>query len=622
MPFSEKKHNKIFTISFFIILLTGWGLRCYQYLIGRSLWEDEAHLALNFMSRNYAQLLQPLDYVQAAPPLFLLTVKLCTTIFSYGPKALHLLPFLTSMLSLPLYYFLAKRLTGSRLSALIAFLLFSVNIALIYFSSELKTYGIDVAMYLTLVWLAVSPSATLAKHRNLLIAVAGSVFIFYSNITFVILFCIGCEMIADWIRNKKLNKAQLAILLCWLALYAAYYIKFVYHHPHAAAFKKDYGYGFPPADLFSSSFLSYLHARYQEIAFYQMLHLPDMLLTSVLLLLTLVAGIISSIRQKRYKLLLYTVTPVIIHFLLAVFRIYPFWYRFILYLMPGIILLMAYGTYMIAEFLARKVIRGTGAALITACSIFFIYPSVTGFPLWFKEIRPSLQYIDSFPATTKLYITTPYTLYKYSYMNKNVKNDNYEALQWPVGPEQYFETVGATKGEYLLLHATDTATDGYGPVLRALKDKGLIKKEFNYKTFTVSLVKSLSNSEAVLNYESFPKDKTFDLNGKKVTALWDNTMISAKELSLGKGIYEVTAVSSGTPAKAIYPHINILINEEKIHSYFTPADYGKEIFSFEQKNEGALTVKLQMDNDLNDTLKHEDRNAFMLYLQFKKIDSF
>ncbi len=50
------------TIIYFGILV-----RVVQYLSNRSLWNDEAALALNIVNRSYLELLQPLDYDQGAP---------------------------------------------------------------------------------------------------------------------------------------------------------------------------------------------------------------------------------------------------------------------------------------------------------------------------------------------------------------------------------------------------------------------------------------------------------------------------------------------------------------------------------------------------------------------------
>ena len=52
-----------------IIIGLGIILRLVQYLYNRSLWLDEASLALNVIEKSFSGLLQPLGYDQMAPPL-------------------------------------------------------------------------------------------------------------------------------------------------------------------------------------------------------------------------------------------------------------------------------------------------------------------------------------------------------------------------------------------------------------------------------------------------------------------------------------------------------------------------------------------------------------------------
>src|SRR5688572_4366681 len=52
------------------VLAIGVLLRLVQYAANRSLWLDEASLALNFFDRGFGQLFTPLGYHQAAPAGF------------------------------------------------------------------------------------------------------------------------------------------------------------------------------------------------------------------------------------------------------------------------------------------------------------------------------------------------------------------------------------------------------------------------------------------------------------------------------------------------------------------------------------------------------------------------
>ena len=58
-----------------LIILFGTLLRLTQYLSNRSLWLDEAFLALNIVNRSFLQLLKPLDNNQGAPIGFLMLEK-------------------------------------------------------------------------------------------------------------------------------------------------------------------------------------------------------------------------------------------------------------------------------------------------------------------------------------------------------------------------------------------------------------------------------------------------------------------------------------------------------------------------------------------------------------------
>lgn len=73
--------NKPFHVFSYFILTLGAINRIIQYEFNRSLWADEAVLALNIVHRSYLELFQPLDYDQAAPPGFLMIEKLTIELF-------------------------------------------------------------------------------------------------------------------------------------------------------------------------------------------------------------------------------------------------------------------------------------------------------------------------------------------------------------------------------------------------------------------------------------------------------------------------------------------------------------------------------------------------------------
>ncbi len=112
-------------------------LRLFHYLANRSLWVDEAMLANNIVSRSFWQFLEPLDCNQYASFGFLVVEKLNVLLFGNTEYALRAFPLLAGILSLFLFYKVAKHFISP--SAIpIALGLFVVSDRLVYYSSEVK----------------------------------------------------------------------------------------------------------------------------------------------------------------------------------------------------------------------------------------------------------------------------------------------------------------------------------------------------------------------------------------------------------------------------------------------------------------------------------------------------
>ena len=84
-------HKRIVLIA---ILALGLALRSYHYFREPSMWHDEAAVVVNVLSRGYADLLGPLTFHEAAPPLFLWLEKAVCVVLGDGVFALRLPAFL------------------------------------------------------------------------------------------------------------------------------------------------------------------------------------------------------------------------------------------------------------------------------------------------------------------------------------------------------------------------------------------------------------------------------------------------------------------------------------------------------------------------------------------------
>ena len=136
------------------LMILGLALRLTRYLLRFPLWEDEAMLSANFLDRGYGQLLQPLNYCQVAPPLFLWGQLALTRLLGFNEYALRLLPFLCGLGSLFLFRHVAGRLLQG-VSLVLAVGLFAIAYPMTRYAAEAKPYGCDLLVALAFFALAI-----------------------------------------------------------------------------------------------------------------------------------------------------------------------------------------------------------------------------------------------------------------------------------------------------------------------------------------------------------------------------------------------------------------------------------------------------------------------------------
>src|SRR5205823_3603666 len=127
--------------------------RLRQYAAGRSLWIDEAWLALNVLTHSFRGLAGHLDFEQVAPVPFLWSIRLSHLALGTSEQALRLVPLLAGTLLLLFVWRVAAPILGEAW-ALLALALAAMNPVLIYYSNELKPYSTDALVCLVVTWLA------------------------------------------------------------------------------------------------------------------------------------------------------------------------------------------------------------------------------------------------------------------------------------------------------------------------------------------------------------------------------------------------------------------------------------------------------------------------------------
>jgi uncharacterized membrane protein len=197
-----KKPLSFATISTAILLILGFALRLRQYLSGRSLWLDEAMLALNILNRDFAGLFKPLDYDQGAPVGFLLIEKFFNAILGRNELVLRFFPFLAGIAALWLFYLLLRR-TVHGAGFFITLALFAVNPQLIYYSSESKQYMVDVAITLALLVIALPILRYEPRKQDyIFLGLAGIFSLWLSHPALFVLAGIGAAIIFQHIQKR------------------------------------------------------------------------------------------------------------------------------------------------------------------------------------------------------------------------------------------------------------------------------------------------------------------------------------------------------------------------------------------------------------------------------------
>lgn len=375
------------------LLLLGFLLRLRQYLTGRSLWSDEAMLALNIVNRNVIGLFKPLDYDQGAPIGFLLVEKLFSSLFGRNEYALRFFPFVVGTAVMWLFYLLLKRTTLTA-GVFAALTLFILNPRLIYYSSEVKQYIVDVVITIALLLLTFRLLESKPQKRDFLIlALAGFVALWFSHPALFVLAGIGLALVIVYFHMRDYVSLQhiLGMGLLWLITIGFLYL-LILNNLRQNAFVREYWQGaflpLPPwahIDWFPRAINENIGIQF-GIPYAPYFVFVLMLIGWIFL-------------WKRNHSQAITLGLIFVVTLAAsALQLYPVYERMILFLIPIGLLLLGEIVEALYRSLQKQKAFTIGATLIL-CGYLIYGPltTSTGFflkPKYYEHIRPSMQYLQ------------------------------------------------------------------------------------------------------------------------------------------------------------------------------------------------------------------------------------
>ena len=412
------KNNKLTEIILKIFCALGIGIAIFNFAYNRSLWLDEAMLALNIVKRPMLGLLSPLDMNQVAPIGFLLVEKAITLAFGNQDWVLRIFPLFSFLLSIPLFYHLSYRITGSKLISLVSCSVFSLLLNLIRYATEVKQYSTDVLAAITIILSTLVFLESKDKKWILWYALIGVFSIWFSNVAVVLLFTAGLYVLYGYLKKKEGSIYKTVVpIAAWVVSFAVYYIFFIHNHPAKKMMSDYWSNTFIPQNIFSADFYMSVWDKLQ-------------LVTGGLLVLNrfwpvamffVLAGIISAVKASEKVFLI--LFPVVLHFMLAYFKLYPFELRLILYLTPFIVLFYVMGMVFVYS-LFKKAFITTPFFLLLFHTFFCFYILITNIPIEKEEIKKGLEYVNKKIAPSdKIYVyyaaRPAFEFYRDKYYNIN-----------------------------------------------------------------------------------------------------------------------------------------------------------------------------------------------------------
>ena len=400
-----------------LVLLAGGLLSFVQFIYNRSLWLDEAYLALNIINKSHLELLKPLDYIQVAPVLFLQIEKLFSELIPNTEYGLRLFPLLSFWFSIFFFYKIIKGIHQNSYTIIFSLSLFVFNASLIYYSSEVKQYMTDV-LVLTSVYYFVLKKYKTEQHKYYYLCLIGSISIFLSNVAPIILFTAGFYLLFDIYRDKKNTLLHLIVLsIVWASIFFLYYFMFIHNHPSRNAQITNFAPydDFMPINPLTIQFYQFLYRKgYMVVnSLFQFGPIGGISLSALILI-----GIGNLIRKRRTGIIILAIVPIILHLLLSGFKLYPFDKRLILYTCPFVILVCSFGfNYLVNILFADlKIERFRLLAIFIPLLISLDFYG-NGFPIEKIEIKKSIKFIEqnmikNDRVFVNYYSRIPYRYYK------------------------------------------------------------------------------------------------------------------------------------------------------------------------------------------------------------------
>ena len=322
-------------------------LRLDYFAPGRSLWLDEAMLGVNIQRQGLLDLVRPLLFDQAAPLGFLMLEWMLHRLLGGSDDLLRVVPLLAGLASLPMIFMLARQ-DGTSPFAWLALVLVALAPEHVRYSSELKQYSLDALVATYLMWCfgetLKQPADLQARIR---LARSGALAVWFSHPSVVVLAGLGAAIVLlHWreVRDPAFFRAWAGVGAAWAISFAVLYLLHLRHVASNPALTDFWRRSFAPLPPWSNWgwYRTSLSGVLNHLFSFRSGVLP-----SALVLLG-----VASLWWRRRPLAVALVLTLGATLLASALSRYPFYGRFLLFLMPATALALAEGVERCRQWLS------------------------------------------------------------------------------------------------------------------------------------------------------------------------------------------------------------------------------------------------------------------------------
>jgi hypothetical protein len=341
-----------------LLVLAGIGLRLAEYSLDRSLWLDEAFLALNIQERDVAELFGTLDFNQAAPAGYLLLVKAATLLVGDSEYALRSIAVVASAASVPLFWICARRILAPW-AAVLALGLFALGGGLLRHAAEVKPYASDVLVAVLLLLLALTcwPRGALTLRRGIAAGFVAAALVWISYPAAFVVAGIGATLLIEAILHRDRETVRSMLVMVGLACGSLVILSATVLDTTVgvqSALKSGAPRFFLPLPPMSRDDLESL-ARAPLLFFRGSIGLGTW--GAVLVGALALVGAISLARMGSWRILGILLSPLPFVIAASAVALYPFGDRFTLFYIPFALLLVAEGARALVEAVRSRLAR-------------------------------------------------------------------------------------------------------------------------------------------------------------------------------------------------------------------------------------------------------------------------